>query len=1569
MADQSAAVTESRDLHEFSDDELPHAPASLTERRRAQKAKFEEWLTSTDILEALKPKAKNVDAKEAADEQLSIEKLMAKQGAEIIKNPREYQWELFQRAQKSNTIAVLDTGSGKTLIAVLLLKWIIDVELERRATGEQPQIAFFLVASVTLVYQQLAVLQQNLDHPVARVCGADGVDNWSKARWMKLFVENKVIVATADVLHACLAHSFISMKQISLLIFDEAHHAKKNHAYARIVKDFYLSEDEGRRPRIFGMTASPIDAKTDVVQAASELESLLHSQIATTADMSLVEAVKKPKEHVFQYDALPTTGSETDFLRSIKTRFAVPAMFDGICRQSVEISRHLGRWCADLYLANALSERKLPQYELEADRKYYYRDGGKRDSPMLSENEDSISTSRRTPIEIAVGSNISQLDKRQAVIRAIIAFVESEQSKHAAIRNETDFSPKVLGLKRFLAPEFETPSSRRCIVFVERRHTARLLSATFKRFGVPNLRPGFLVGANNPEMDEDNFTTPMQVLTMAKFRSGEINCLFCTTVAEEGLDIPDCNLVIRFDMYRTMIQYVQSRGRARQRNSKFLHMVEKGNSVHAELLLQVRAQERAMRRFCQLLPENRRLYGNEGILETLMTKEKALRTYIEESTGTKLTYGNALVCLANFISSIPTDTDDMLQPTYIVNSHGEKFVAEVLLPGNAPIRSAIGKVCTKKLLAKCSAAWEACRELRRKEYLDEHLMPIYQKKLPAMRNALLAVNMKTTNMYVMKTKPSMWEQTRGTLPSKLYVSMIDFPDGLEHPNRPLALLTRPPMPHFPAFPVFLTDGRPSSVRSSVFDQPIGVNEQQLDKLSAFTYRIFKDVFSKTYDYQPAHLSYWLGPAKAGLELSKMSGNAQNFEASNAIDWALVDEVFTHEEYKWTPGADSNFLVDKFVVDSWDGSRKFFSIAVCRDMKPLDPVPPDTAKAKWDANILEYSNSLFKQARARREGTWNLDQPVLEAVKILLRRNMLATPEKKELTLRTKAFLCPEPLRISALPPAVATSCFAWPAIIHRLESYLIALEASKMIGVDCSPQMALAAMTKDSDNSGDHDKQEHINFQHGMGENYERLEFIGDTFLKTATSISTFIQNPNDNEFEFHVKRMLMLCNQNLFNVAKELKLYEYVRSIAFSRRLWYPEGLKLLEGKGANKQEETSVIKHSLGEKTIADVCEALIGAAYVTHDRPGDQWQPSHWENAVRAVTRLVNSADHTMLTWSDYIAAYEKPSYQTGEVSASQRDLAEKVEREHPYHFKYPRLLRSAFIHPSQPVMYEKVPNYQRLEFLGDALLDMASIAYLFHRYPDRDPQWLTEHKMAMVSNKFLGAVCVNVGFHLHLRHSSAILQHQIADYAIELLETKRVAGDAKDYWTTVSDPPKCLPDIVEAYVGAAFIDSNFDYNVSSTMGNFTHNLVWDAANLATINVQVVRDFFDMHIKGYFEDMSIYDTFANNHPCTHLHNLLQQTYACQEYRLMAKELPSVDTVDRKDVVAAVMVHDEVVAFSKGRSGRYARLRAAQMAIEVIDGLAPFEFRSRFGCDCTLMETAEKETVNNAAHADCNV
>jgi endoribonuclease Dicer len=225
-------------LDSDDDDDLPvmgSAPSTPKEKRRAQNAIFQSWMTSAAGREVATRRTRDDMPKDGSGDVGSITSLLAqhrKGDDKIVKNPREYQIELFERAKQQNTIAVLDTGSGKTLIAVLLLRHVIDEEIENRSKGHSPKVSFFLVASVTLVFQQFSVLECNLDHKVSRLCGSDNA-NKDPQRWMKELHENKVIICTSEILFQALSFGYISMKQINLLIFDEAHHTKKNHSYAR----------------------------------------------------------------------------------------------------------------------------------------------------------------------------------------------------------------------------------------------------------------------------------------------------------------------------------------------------------------------------------------------------------------------------------------------------------------------------------------------------------------------------------------------------------------------------------------------------------------------------------------------------------------------------------------------------------------------------------------------------------------------------------------------------------------------------------------------------------------------------------------------------------------------------------------------------------------------------------------------------------------------------------------------------------------------------------------------------------------------------------------------------------------------------------------------------------------------------------------------------------------------------------------------------------------------------------------------------------------------------------------
>ena len=998
-------------------------------------------------------------------------------------------------------------------------------------------------------------------------------------------------------------------------------------------------------------------------------------------------SASRPNERIVEYE--PLVGPyKTSLCINIESGYGDMDCLSRLIRFATEAASELGEWCADHVWSFALTDQEASRLEGKAERSF---------------NADKIARP------------VSELDHELERIREAKKIVDDHIFLPPRFTGNS-LSPKVQRLYEYLSALFERPTDAKCIVFVRQRYTARLLSEFFRRIGGCHLRIGVLIGTRAGDAGDAKLTFRQQVVTLMKFRKGELNCLFATSVAEEGLDIPDCNTIIRFDLYRTLIQYIQSRGRARHKNSRYLHMLERGNRHHLAAIKYVRQGEQVMRRFCEALPADRLLQGNDCNLDDMFAKERSHRVYVEPSTGARLTYGSSITVLAHFAGCLPHDNENVLQVAYIMTVEHRQYVCEALLPESSPIRSVIGRPSSQKAIAKRAAAFEACLQLRKGGYLDSNLLPTYHKRLPAMRNAHLALNMKKTNSYIMRIKPSIWKESWGSIPDKLYVMVIvlENPKSLGRPYRPLAILTRAPLPEIPTFPLHLQPGLSSGVLGHAVQKYLIPSESKLTSLTSFTLRIFKDVFNKTYEVNQRQMSYWLAPM-----IEQLPEDITAALPSLLIDWSILDLVHIHDEIPWNIDVPHADLANRYLVDRWDGGRRFFSVGVVPELHALDPLPPGCPAHKYMNNILEYTVSLFSKSRAR--VTWRHEQPVILAHRVLHRRNLLDEIDAAEKEIPTLSYVCPEPLRFSALPAAIASTSYLIPAVIWRIEAYLTVLEACDLLRLQIKPTLALEAFTKDSDNTEEH-RSEQIHVQRGMGKNYERLEFIGDCFLKMATSISLYALNPIDNEFESHVKRMLMICNKNLFNTAINLKLYEFIRSQGFSRRTWYPEGIKLLEGKG-HKKTGSEIIKRQLNDKTIADVCEAVIGAALLSFE-PGDM------DMAVKAVTALVSSPDHDIQRWEDYYKLYVKPAYQLAQATASQVDLAQKVEKEHDYRFNYPRLLRSAFTHPSYPFSWERIPSYQRLEFLGDALLDMACVNFLFFRYPDRDPQWLTEHKVCVL-----------------------------------------------------------------------------------------------------------------------------------------------------------------------------------------------------------------------------------------------
>lgn len=223
----------------------------------------------------------------------------------------------------------------------------------------------------------------------------------------------------------------------------------------------------------------------------------------------------------------------------------------------------------------------------------------------------------------------------------------------------------------------------------------------------------------------------------------------------------------------------------------------------------------------------------------------------------------------------------------------------------------------------------------------------------------------------------------------------------------MALLTRERLPDFPSFLLHVQVDRTSNALFFSLPRDLEIGLLRLDELTEFTLRIYKDIFNKTFEKNEPEMTYWLAPV-----LADWKSLTPDLTPERLIDWALLRNIYDNAEIPWSIDMPNDQLLNRYLIDRWDGGRRFFSLAIEPELRPSDPVPADVASHKYMNTILDYSISLFSKSRTR--STWRKDQPVIKAERILHRLNLLDEYSAKDKSVKTKSYLCPEPLKISAV---------------------------------------------------------------------------------------------------------------------------------------------------------------------------------------------------------------------------------------------------------------------------------------------------------------------------------------------------------------------------------------------------------------------------------------------------------------------------------------------------------------------------------------------------------------------------
>jgi hypothetical protein len=364
-------------------------------------------------------------------------------------------------------------------------------------------------------------------------------------------------------------------------------------------------------------------------------------------------------------------------------------------RTSAQINLGLGTWAADAYVSQVISG--------------FIQSIDSKDTRFL-EWEDA---------------------EKQYLANTLRCLASSSHTIPVLTQNES-ISGKVHAVIQFLGSCHQDTIG---IIFVKERATAHMLHRLL--FEYPDTRNRFCLGitvgtSKRPVGKRDIFDFSQhesQSNIIEKFRSGKINLLIATSVLEEGIDVPQCNLVICFDEPDNLKSFVQRRGRARLKESKLVMLLERSSKsriaeweeLEREMKLRYEKEERAVRKLAEL---------EEG-----ETKHCPRRIFRVPSTGALLDMDSAKGHLECFCSRLSSHSHLRMRPEYIIleedNEDGKdeppKLRATVTLPVTVdPIlrmhRSQ--SLWRSEQNATKDAAFEAYIALYHAGLISDHLLPL-----------------------------------------------------------------------------------------------------------------------------------------------------------------------------------------------------------------------------------------------------------------------------------------------------------------------------------------------------------------------------------------------------------------------------------------------------------------------------------------------------------------------------------------------------------------------------------------------------------------------------------------------------------------------------------------------------------------------------------------------------------------------------------------------------------------------------------------------------------------------------
>ena len=491
---------------------------------------------------------------------------------------RLYQKAITEKTSKKNTLVVLPTALGKTVISALTSAYFLYNYKQMRVLVMAP------TRPLVLQHQDTYMNILKLRNGDAATLTGKTPSEYRKKVWDG---EARIIFATPQIVKNDLESGILCLKNFSLLVFDECHRARKEYAYTEVAKKYI---ETASWPIILGMTASPGADKKKIAEICKALF-IEHIEYRSEEDPDVVPYVN-PVEVEWRYIDLPAEYNEISRI----IRSMLISRLDRLNRTGVIHER-----------PEYVTRRDL----LEAGEKLRYR---------LKESTEE----ERGPVYSAIVVQSASLTLFHALelletqgIQTLATFLNrieenAEKRSYKNIFKDHQYEelrglvnqslklehPKLLLLLEEVENQLRQHPGSKILVFTQYRDTASHLVNRLRETGWLSVER--FVGQASKQ-DDPGLSQDMQAEIIRNYKEGGTNVLVATCIAEEGLDIPSVDLVIFYEPIPSEIRYIQRKGRTGRRAAGRAVILATNNTLDIAYLHASRRRVERMRQITSSL--------------------------------------------------------------------------------------------------------------------------------------------------------------------------------------------------------------------------------------------------------------------------------------------------------------------------------------------------------------------------------------------------------------------------------------------------------------------------------------------------------------------------------------------------------------------------------------------------------------------------------------------------------------------------------------------------------------------------------------------------------------------------------------------------------------------------------------------------------------------------------------------------------------------------------------------------------------------------------------------------------